>query len=49
VILFFVVRLSGDTRIMGTYANRPLARLIGWTTILLMTLSGLAALAGLLL
>jgi NRAMP (natural resistance-associated macrophage protein)-like metal ion transporter len=45
VILFFVVRLSGDTRIMGAYANRPLARLIGWTTILLMALSGLAALA----
>ena len=43
VILFFVVRLSGDKHIMGEYANHPLASFIGWTTIVIMAISGIAA------
>lgn len=43
VILFFVVRLSSDKKIMGEYANRALVRLMGWTTIIAMALSGAAA------
>jgi NRAMP (natural resistance-associated macrophage protein)-like metal ion transporter len=44
-ILFFVVRLSGDARLMGEHANRPSTSFIGWATIGVMTISGLAALA----
>ncbi|MHB1769485.1 MAG: NRAMP family divalent metal transporter [Minisyncoccota bacterium] len=43
VILFFVVRLSGNKRVMGTYTNHPLIALIGWVTIGVMALSGIAA------
>jgi Mn2+/Fe2+ NRAMP family transporter len=45
IILFFVVRLSSDKRLMGDYANRPLASFMGWATIGVMALSGLAAIA----
>ncbi|MBU6388860.1 divalent metal cation transporter [Patescibacteria group bacterium] len=48
VILFFVVRLSGNARIMGEHANRPLPAFFGWSTIVLMSLSGIAAIATLL-
>ena len=47
VILFFVVRLSGDKKIMGEYANRPLVSLIGWITIGVMAISGIAAIVSL--
>jgi len=42
-ILFFVVRLSCNERVMGTYANRPLASLMGWLTVIIMAVSGIAA------
>lgn len=42
-ILFFIVRLSSNKHIMGDYKNRPLISLIGWLTIGVMALSGVAA------
>jgi len=45
VILFFVVRLSGNKRLMGEYTNRPFTSFIGWITIGVMSLAGIAALA----
>jgi NRAMP (natural resistance-associated macrophage protein)-like metal ion transporter len=48
VILYFVVRLSGDTKVMGEHANGRLARVLGWVTIAFMAASGIAALATLL-
>ncbi|MFA6414746.1 MAG: divalent metal cation transporter [Candidatus Paceibacterota bacterium] len=45
VILFFVVRLSSDKELMGEYTNKPFISLVGWVTIAVMTLSGLAAIA----
>src|SRR3989344_9238627 len=47
-VLFFVVRLSGSKRVMGEYVNRPLVSGAGWTTIGVMALSGVAAIATLL-
>jgi len=44
-ILFFVVRLSGNKRIMGKYTNSSLVSIIGWATIGVMALSGIAAIA----
>ena len=48
IVLFFVVRLSGSKRVMGEYVNRPLVSGAGWTTIGVMALSGVAAIATLL-
>ncbi len=43
VILYFVVRISSSKKLMGEYANGAWLKTIGWATILLMALSGLAA------
>jgi NRAMP (natural resistance-associated macrophage protein)-like metal ion transporter len=43
VILFFVVRLSDDPKLMGKYKNHPLASFIGWVTIVVMAIAGIAA------
>ena len=45
VVLYFVVKLSGDKRIMGEHVNRPLVTGLGWLTIILMSLAGLGAIA----
>jgi len=45
VILYFVVRLSGNKRLMGEHVNGPLASGIGWFTIGIMAISGIAAVA----
>ena len=42
-ILYFVVRISSDKKVMGEYANRPLIAAIGLITIAVMAVSGLAA------
>ncbi|MCX6787525.1 MAG: divalent metal cation transporter [Candidatus Kaiserbacteria bacterium] len=42
-VLFFVVRLSSNRQIMGEHTNHPLVSLIGWATIGIMALSGIAA------
>lgn len=41
VILFFVVRLSGNRQVMGEHTNRPLISFIGWITIGVMAVSGI--------
>lgn len=46
-ILFFVVRLSSNKRLMGEHANRPFTSFIGWATIGAIAASGAAALASL--
>ncbi len=43
VILFFVLRISGNRRIMGPYANGRMAAILGWVTIVGMALAGVAA------
>lgn len=45
VVLFFVVRLSSNRRIMGEHANGTKLSLFGWITIAVMALSGIAAIA----
>lgn len=42
-ILIFIVRISSNKKIMGEHANSLLYKKIGWLTVLLMTVSGLAA------
>ncbi|MHB1163523.1 MAG: NRAMP family divalent metal transporter [Minisyncoccota bacterium] len=43
VILFFVVRLSGNKKIMGTYTSHPFMSFLGWVTVGGMAISGIAA------
>lgn len=47
VILYFVVRLADDERLMGRYKNSRAASALGWATTLVMALAGLAAIASL--
>ena len=48
LILFFIVRLSGSKEVMGKHANHPFTSAMGWFTITVMALSGIAALVSLL-
>ncbi|MFZ3044242.1 MAG: divalent metal cation transporter [Minisyncoccia bacterium] len=45
IILFFVVRISNNKRIMGEYTNHPFISKLGWVTIGVMGISGIAAIA----
>ena len=50
VVLFFIVRLVKDRRVMGAYANGPVMGALAWTVsgaVSLLTLASLAALTGL--
>jgi Mn2+/Fe2+ NRAMP family transporter len=46
-ILVFIVRLSSNKGIMGTYVNRRVGRIAGWFTVALMAVAGLAAIISL--
>ncbi|MFA6106982.1 MAG: divalent metal cation transporter [Patescibacteria group bacterium] len=46
VILFLIVNIASDKKIMGRFANSKLSTLIGWLTILIMSLAGIAVIAG---
>lgn len=43
IILFFIIRISNNKEVMGHYKNSKIASTIGWMTIGLMTISGIAA------
>lgn len=44
-VLFFIVRISGNRRVMGEHANSPLASCVGWITIGVMSIAAVAAIA----
>jgi len=48
-ILFFVVRLSANKKIMGEHTNHPFVSFMGWLTIGIMSISGIAAILTLLI
>jgi NRAMP (natural resistance-associated macrophage protein)-like metal ion transporter len=48
LILFFIVRLSSDRKVMGHWVNKPIVTAIGWITTGLMTIAGIAAIWSLL-
>ncbi len=47
IILVFIVRLSGNKETMGDYASSKTATVLGWVTIILMAVSGIAAIIAL--
>lgn len=42
VILVFIVKISSNKKIMGKYSNKPITKIIGWITIILMSIAALA-------
>ncbi len=42
-ILYFIVRISGDKRIMGAHVNHSFITFMGWITIGVMAITGMAA------
>jgi len=48
LILFFIVRLSSDKKVMGHWANKPFTTAIGWFTTVIMAVAGIAAIWSLL-
>ncbi|MFA7309633.1 MAG: divalent metal cation transporter, partial [Candidatus Paceibacterota bacterium] len=42
VMLFFIVRLSSNSEIMGEWKNHPLLTAFGWLVVVLMALAGIA-------
>lgn len=47
IALVFIVKISGSKKIMGEYANSRLLSTLGWITIVLMAVAGIAAIASL--
>ncbi len=47
IVLFLIVRISSNKKVMGEWANKPIITTIGWITTGLMTLSGAAAIVAL--
>ena len=47
IILFLIMRMSSSRKIMGHWANKPLTRVVGWTTTIIMAISGIAAITSL--
>lgn len=42
-VLFFIVRLSSNKKVMGRWVNKPIITAIGWLTTVLMAVAGIAA------
>lgn len=47
IALIFIVKISSSKQIMGDYANGKILRVLGWVTIVLMGIAGIAAIASL--
>lgn len=43
IILFFIVVMSSNKKIMGRWVNKPIVTFIGWMTTILMAVAGMAA------
>lgn len=43
IILFFIVRISGNELVMGRFKNKITAQIVGWTTVILMAVVSLTA------
>jgi Mn2+/Fe2+ NRAMP family transporter len=47
IVLFLIVRLSSNKKVMGEWANKPAITVVGWVITIIMTVSGAAALVSL--
>lgn len=42
-MIFFIVHLSGDQKIMGDFKNKKISNILGWLTFVLISLAGIGA------
>jgi NRAMP (natural resistance-associated macrophage protein)-like metal ion transporter len=49
IMIFFVVRLSGEESIMGSFKNKKIGNILGWVTFILITLVGVGAIVSIFL
>lgn len=49
IILFLIVRISSNKKVMGHWVNRPITSIVGWAATGLMTVAGIAAIISLFL
>jgi Mn2+/Fe2+ NRAMP family transporter len=47
VMIFFIIRLSKDERVMGRWKSGTVSTILGWLTFTLITLSGIGAIISL--
>jgi len=47
IVLIPIVLISSSKKIMGTWANKPITKIVGWTVITIMAASGIAAIVSL--
>ena len=43
IILFLIVRISSNKKVMGDWTNKPLTTALGWAITLIMAVAGIAA------
>jgi Mn2+/Fe2+ NRAMP family transporter len=47
IVLYFIISLSSNSKIMGPHVNNRIMNIIGWFTIAVMTIAGIAVIVGL--
>lgn len=45
VVLYFIVRISSDAKIMGVHVNGRMIHVIGWSTVIIMAVAGISVIA----
>jgi len=48
VILVFIVKISSSKKIMGEFKNGPITKIIGWITVILMSITSIASIVSIL-
>jgi Mn2+/Fe2+ NRAMP family transporter len=48
LMIFFIVHLSGDKKIMGDFKNKKIGNILGWLTFILVALVGIGTIITLL-
>lgn len=47
IMLIFIVRISSDKKVMGEFKNKPITKIVGWVTTVLMGITAIAAIVSL--
>lgn len=48
IILFFILKISSDKKVMGEFSNKSVSTIVGWITFILMSISAVAVIVELL-
>lgn len=47
IMLIFIVKISSDKKVMGEFKNKPITKIVGWVTTVLMGITAIAAIVSL--